>query len=99
MRLRSLRYTKLIYLIISGCTVIQSGALTLCSQASLLAHSRTDSKRPRSLSLLSTAQLLCLLNPAPWVLNQELELHWTAKVSDRDVGLTEKEMISGKKHL
>lgn len=75
------------YLYISGCTVIQSGLLTLCLQASLLAHSRTSSDRPRSLSLLSTAQLLGLLSPAPWGLHQELELNWTAKVSNRHAGL------------
>lgn len=69
-----------------GWTVIQSGLLTLCLQASLLAHSRT-SDRPRSLSVLSTAQLLGLLSPAPWGLHQELELDWTAKVSNRHVRL------------
>lgn len=83
--------------VILGCTVIQAGKLPLCLQASLLAHSCIDSKRPRSLSLLSTAQLLCLLNPAPWVLNKELELDWTAKVKYRHVGLREKEMILGGK--
>uniref|UniRef100_A0A8D3DYT0 Leucine rich repeat containing 9 n=1 Tax=Scophthalmus maximus TaxID=52904 RepID=A0A8D3DYT0_SCOMX len=55
--------------------------LTLCSQASLLAHSRTNSNRPRSLSLLSTAQLLCLHNPAPWGLSRELEPDWMAKIT------------------
>lgn len=80
-----------IYLYISGCTVIQSDLLTLCSQASLLAHSRTSGDRPRSLSLLSTAQLLCLLSPAPWGLNRELEVDWTAKVSYTHVGFSIKE--------
>nr|XP_033499540.1 leucine-rich repeat-containing protein 9 [Epinephelus lanceolatus] len=51
------------------------------NQASLLAHSCTTSERPRSLSLLSTAQLLCLLSPAPWGLDQELKLDWTAQIS------------------
>ncbi|XP_071353639.1 leucine-rich repeat-containing protein 9 isoform X2 [Trachinotus anak] len=51
------------------------------NQTSLLAHSRTNSDRPRSLSLLSTAQLLCLLNPAPWGLSQELDPDWTAKIT------------------
>uniref|UniRef100_A0A3Q3QI70 Leucine rich repeat containing 9 n=1 Tax=Monopterus albus TaxID=43700 RepID=A0A3Q3QI70_MONAL len=50
-------------------------------QASLLAHSRTNSDRPRSLSLLSTAQLLYLLCPAPWGLTQELVPDWTAKIT------------------
>ncbi|KAF0044372.1 hypothetical protein F2P81_003530 [Scophthalmus maximus] len=49
--------------------------------ASLLAHSRTNSNRPRSLSLLSTAQLLCLHNPAPWGLSRELEPDWMAKIT------------------
>ncbi|AWP16505.1 putative leucine-rich repeat-containing protein 9-like [Scophthalmus maximus] len=51
------------------------------NQASLLAHSRTNSNRPRSLSLLSTAQLLCLHNPAPWGLSRELEPDWMAKIT------------------
>ncbi|XP_039994007.1 leucine-rich repeat-containing protein 9 isoform X3 [Xiphias gladius] len=51
------------------------------NQASLLAHSRKNSDRPRSLSLLSTPQLLCLLNPAPWGLSQELEPDWTTKIT------------------
>jgi len=65
----------------TGFTVIQSDLLTLCLQASLLALSRTSGDRPRSLSLLSTAQLLCSLSPAPSGLNRELEPDWTAKVS------------------
>ncbi|XP_059209989.1 leucine-rich repeat-containing protein 9 isoform X3 [Centropristis striata] len=51
------------------------------NQASLLSHSRTNSGRPRSLSLLSTAQLLCRLSPAPWGLHRELEPDWTAKIT------------------
>ncbi|XP_056283145.1 leucine-rich repeat-containing protein 9 isoform X3 [Pseudoliparis swirei] len=51
------------------------------NQASLLVHSSTDSDRPRSLSLLSTAQHLCPLSPAPWGLARELELDWTAKIT------------------
>ncbi|KAG7511180.1 leucine-rich repeat-containing 9 isoform X1 [Solea senegalensis] len=50
-------------------------------QASLLAHSRTSDSRPRSLRLLSTAQLLHLLDPAPWGLRRELEPDWTAKIT------------------
>uniref|UniRef100_A0A8C4GVW8 Leucine rich repeat containing 9 n=1 Tax=Dicentrarchus labrax TaxID=13489 RepID=A0A8C4GVW8_DICLA len=64
---------------------LQMAAGSKINQASLLAHSRTDSDRPRSLSLLSTARLLCLLSPAPWGLNRELELDWTAMVSYRHV--------------
>uniref|UniRef100_A0A8C2ZFG9 Leucine rich repeat containing 9 n=1 Tax=Cyclopterus lumpus TaxID=8103 RepID=A0A8C2ZFG9_CYCLU len=51
------------------------------NQASLLVHSSTNSDRPRSLSLLSTAQHLCPLSPAPWGLTRELELDWTAKIT------------------
>ncbi|XP_075964574.1 leucine-rich repeat-containing protein 9 [Anarhichas minor] len=51
------------------------------NQASLLAHSSTNRDRPRSLSLLSTAQLLCPLSPAPRGLTRELELDWTAKIT------------------
>ncbi|KAM8915276.1 leucine-rich repeat-containing protein 9 isoform 2-T2 [Spinachia spinachia] len=51
------------------------------NQASLLAHSSTNSCRPRSLSLLSTAQLLCPLSPAPLSLSQELELDWAAQIT------------------
>uniref|UniRef100_A0A8B9JUF2 Leucine-rich repeat-containing protein 9-like n=1 Tax=Astyanax mexicanus TaxID=7994 RepID=A0A8B9JUF2_ASTMX len=36
------------------------------TQASLVAHSRVDSDRPRCLSLLTTAQLLTHLWPSPW---------------------------------
>lgn len=81
-----------------GCAVIQSDLLTLCSQASLLAHSHTNSDRPRSLSLLSTAQLLCHLSPAPWGLDRELEVDWTAQVSNGHVGLSEKKWFL-KMHL
>ncbi|XP_035529277.1 leucine-rich repeat-containing protein 9 [Morone saxatilis] len=60
---------------------LQMAAGSKINQASLLAHSRTDSDRPRSLSLLSTARLLCLLSTAPWGLNRELELDWTAMIT------------------
>ncbi|XP_026195346.1 leucine-rich repeat-containing protein 9 isoform X2 [Anabas testudineus] len=60
---------------------VQMAAGSKINQASLLAHSRTNSDHPRSLSLLSTAQLLCLLSPAPWVLNQALEPDWPAKIT------------------
>uniref|UniRef100_A0A3Q3J496 Leucine rich repeat containing 9 n=1 Tax=Monopterus albus TaxID=43700 RepID=A0A3Q3J496_MONAL len=60
---------------------VQMAAGSKINQASLLAHSRTNSDRPRSLSLLSTAQLLYLLCPAPWGLTQELVPDWTAKIT------------------
>ncbi|XP_008282448.1 leucine-rich repeat-containing protein 9 [Stegastes partitus] len=60
---------------------VQMAAGSKINQASLLAHSRTNEDRPRSLSLLSTAQLLCRLSPAPWGLGRELEPDWTAKIT------------------
>ncbi|XP_014829345.1 PREDICTED: leucine-rich repeat-containing protein 9-like [Poecilia mexicana] len=51
------------------------------SQAALLAQSRTNSERPRSLSLLSTAQLISSLGPAPWGPGRELESDWMAKIT------------------
>lgn len=53
-------------------------------QASLLAHSRTGAGRPHCLSLLSTAQLLCLLSPPPWGLIQDLEPDWASKVRNKN---------------
>uniref|UniRef100_A0A3Q2T1F8 Leucine rich repeat containing 9 n=1 Tax=Fundulus heteroclitus TaxID=8078 RepID=A0A3Q2T1F8_FUNHE len=50
-------------------------------KATLLAHSRTISERPRSLSLLSTAQLLHRLFPAAWGPGRELEPDWTTKIT------------------
>ncbi|XP_044230328.1 leucine-rich repeat-containing protein 9 isoform X3 [Thunnus albacares] len=60
---------------------VQMAAGSKINQTSLLAHSRTNSERPRSLSLLSTAHLLCLLSPAPWSLSRDLEPDWTAKIT------------------
>ncbi|XP_054470363.1 leucine-rich repeat-containing protein 9 [Anoplopoma fimbria] len=60
---------------------VQMAAGSKINQASLLVQSRTNSDRPRSLSLLSTAQLLCPLSPAPQGLTRELELDWTAKIT------------------
>ncbi|XP_029982636.1 leucine-rich repeat-containing protein 9-like isoform X2 [Sphaeramia orbicularis] len=59
----------------------QLAAESQINQACVLAHSRTNSERPRSLSLLSTAQLLCLLTQETWSLSQELESDWAAKVT------------------
>ncbi|KAM6961269.1 leucine-rich repeat-containing protein 9 [Aplochiton taeniatus] len=58
---------------------IQQAAGSRINQASLLAHSRTERERPRSLSLLSAAKLLTRLNPSPW--QQDLEPGWTAKIT------------------
>ncbi|XP_068195211.1 leucine-rich repeat-containing protein 9 [Antennarius striatus] len=60
---------------------VQMVARAMINQACLLTHSRTNSHRPRNLSLLSGAQLLCNLSPAPWSLNKELESDWTAKIT------------------
>lgn len=66
---------------ISECCIIH---LFLSLQTSLLAHSRTSSGRPHCLSLLSTAQLLCLLSPPPWRLIQDPEPNWAAKVRNKN---------------
>ncbi|KAJ8341293.1 hypothetical protein SKAU_G00335840 [Synaphobranchus kaupii] len=60
---------------------VQIAADSRINQAALLAHSRTDPDRPRSLSLLSAAQLLTQLSPNPWDLNTELEPGWTSKIT------------------
>ncbi|KAM3594085.1 uncharacterized protein V6R79_001921 [Siganus canaliculatus] len=61
---------------------VQKTAGSRINQASLLAHSCTNSERPRSLSLLSTAQLLCPVTPAPWSdHNRDLEPDWTTKIT------------------
>ncbi|KAK7148433.1 hypothetical protein R3I93_012688 [Phoxinus phoxinus] len=62
-------------------TAVQVVARSRINQASLVSHSRTDSERPRSLSLLSTAHLLTQINPSPWKLSQELESGWTSKIT------------------
>ncbi|TNM95424.1 hypothetical protein fugu_016507 [Takifugu bimaculatus] len=63
---------------------VQMVAGSKINQASLLSHSRTNSERPHRLSLLPTAQLLCLLNPPPWGLTQDLEPDWAAKITTLD---------------
>ncbi|XP_056151358.1 leucine-rich repeat-containing protein 9 [Lampris incognitus] len=60
---------------------LQMAAGSRITQASLLAHSRTDSERPRSLSLLSAAQLLCQLSSTHWDLSRDPESGWTAKIT------------------
>ncbi|MBN3307733.1 LRRC9 protein, partial [Amia calva] len=60
---------------------VQITAGSRISQASLLAHSRTDPARPRCLSLLSAAQLLTCLNPSPWDSPAEPEPGWTSKIT------------------
>ncbi|XP_068436972.1 leucine-rich repeat-containing protein 9 isoform X2 [Clinocottus analis] len=60
---------------------VRMAAGSKINQASLLAHSSTNSDRPRSLSLLSTAQLLCPLSPVTCGLSRELELDWTTKIT------------------
>uniref|UniRef100_H3C5I0 Leucine rich repeat containing 9 n=1 Tax=Tetraodon nigroviridis TaxID=99883 RepID=H3C5I0_TETNG len=60
---------------------VQVVAGSKMTQACLLAHARSSAGRPRCLSLLSTAQLLCLLGPPPWGLSQDLEPDWAAKIT------------------
>uniref|UniRef100_A0A674DX66 Leucine rich repeat containing 9 n=1 Tax=Salmo trutta TaxID=8032 RepID=A0A674DX66_SALTR len=60
---------------------VQMAAGSRINQASLLAHSRTNSERPRSLSLLSAAQLLDQLSPSPWDITGDLEQGWTTKIT------------------
>uniref|UniRef100_A0A3P8Y1B0 Leucine rich repeat containing 9 n=1 Tax=Esox lucius TaxID=8010 RepID=A0A3P8Y1B0_ESOLU len=60
---------------------VKMAAGSKITQASLLAHSRTDSERPRCLSLLSAAQLLDQLSPSPWNLTGDLEPGWTTKIT------------------
>ncbi|XP_041928695.1 leucine-rich repeat-containing protein 9 [Alosa sapidissima] len=51
------------------------------NQACLLAHARTDAERPRSLSLLSAAQLLTHLKPSPFDPRYDLQPGWTSKIT------------------
>uniref|UniRef100_A0A8C5DWW1 Leucine rich repeat containing 9 n=1 Tax=Gouania willdenowi TaxID=441366 RepID=A0A8C5DWW1_GOUWI len=54
------------------------------NQVSLLVHGRTDVERPRCLSLMSTAQLLHCVSPAPWSLGEELEPDWSITTLNLD---------------
>ncbi|XP_053476171.1 leucine-rich repeat-containing protein 9 isoform X2 [Ictalurus furcatus] len=47
----------------------------------LLSHSRTDADCPRSLSLLTAAQLTTHLKPSPWKHTTDLEPGWSAKIT------------------
>ncbi|XP_015205713.2 leucine-rich repeat-containing protein 9 isoform X1 [Lepisosteus oculatus] len=60
---------------------VQMAAGCRINQAALLAHSRTDSARPRRLSLLSAAQLSTQLSPSPWDPSGELEPGWTSRIT------------------
>ncbi|KAL0969049.1 hypothetical protein UPYG_G00222010 [Umbra pygmaea] len=66
------------------------------TQAALLAHSRTDSEPPRSLSLLSTAQLLDLFSPSPWNLTGDLEPGWMSKITALNL---DSQRLSGLRNL
>uniref|UniRef100_A0A8C4ZDB9 Leucine rich repeat containing 9 n=1 Tax=Gadus morhua TaxID=8049 RepID=A0A8C4ZDB9_GADMO len=59
----------------------QTTASSRITQASLLTHSGTACECPRSLSLLSTAQLLVQLSPAPWPPHATPEPGWTAMIT------------------
>ncbi|XP_042565653.1 leucine-rich repeat-containing protein 9 [Clupea harengus] len=61
------------------------------NQACLVAHSRTEAERPRSLSLLSAAQLLTHLKPSPFDLRSDPAPGWTSKITSLNLdgqGLT-----------
>nr|XP_043908558.1 leucine-rich repeat-containing protein 9-like [Solea senegalensis] len=60
---------------------VDMAAWSKMNQASLLAHSRIDGDRPRSLCMLSTAQLLLLISPAPWGYSHELQPDWASKIT------------------
>ncbi|XP_073775247.1 leucine-rich repeat-containing protein 9 isoform X2 [Danio rerio] len=60
---------------------VQVATRSRINQASLMSHSRTDSERPRSLSLLSSAHLLTQISSSPWKHSQELESGWTSKIT------------------
>ncbi|KAJ8411732.1 hypothetical protein AAFF_G00153700 [Aldrovandia affinis] len=60
---------------------VQIASDSRMNQAALLAHSRTDAERPRSLSLLSAAQLLTQLSPNPWNLTADPEPGWTSMIT------------------
>ncbi|XP_063080259.1 leucine-rich repeat-containing protein 9 [Engraulis encrasicolus] len=51
------------------------------NQACLVANSRTDVERPRSLSLLSGAQLLTHLKPSPFDSHADLPPGWISKIT------------------
>uniref|UniRef100_A0A8B9JS32 Leucine-rich repeat-containing protein 9-like n=1 Tax=Astyanax mexicanus TaxID=7994 RepID=A0A8B9JS32_ASTMX len=59
----------------------QMATVSKINEASLVAHSRVDSDRPRCLSLLTTAQLLTHLWPSPWTHTAEPEPGWTNKIT------------------
>ncbi|CAL8300363.1 unnamed protein product [Boreogadus saida] len=59
----------------------QTTASSRITQASLLTHSGTACECPRSLSLLSTAQLLVQLSPSPWPPHATPEPGWTAMIT------------------
>uniref|UniRef100_A0A3Q3WLU9 Uncharacterized protein n=1 Tax=Mola mola TaxID=94237 RepID=A0A3Q3WLU9_MOLML len=81
-------------------SAVKMAASSKMNQASILAHSRTNSDRPRRLSLLSTAQLLSLLNPITALnldnqrisrlinLNKLVNLRW-GSFNDNDISKVE----------
>uniref|UniRef100_A0A1A8V608 Leucine rich repeat containing 9 n=1 Tax=Nothobranchius furzeri TaxID=105023 RepID=A0A1A8V608_NOTFU len=60
---------------------VQMAAASKINQTMLMACSHTSSKRPRSFSLLLTAQLLSGLRSASWGSGGELEPDWAAKIT------------------
>uniref|UniRef100_A0A8C2F6D9 Leucine rich repeat containing 9 n=1 Tax=Cyprinus carpio TaxID=7962 RepID=A0A8C2F6D9_CYPCA len=81
-RLKSLTYLDDVFVMEEeAAAAVQVAARSRINQASLMTHSRTDSERPRSLSLLSSAHLLTQISPSPWKHSQELESGWTTKIT------------------
>ncbi|KAL4656332.1 leucine-rich repeat-containing protein 9-like [Arapaima gigas] len=62
-------------------TAMQMATGSRINQASLRAHSWTETERPRSLSLLPVAQLLTQSRPNPWDLSSGPEPGWTLKIT------------------
>ncbi|XP_077393916.1 leucine-rich repeat-containing protein 9 isoform X3 [Festucalex cinctus] len=69
---------------------------TLISQEILIAYSHTISEHPRSLSLVSTTQLLSELMPPPRDLNPDLQPDWASKITSLNL---DKQKISQMSHL
>ncbi|XP_052769048.1 leucine-rich repeat-containing protein 9-like isoform X3 [Mya arenaria] len=88
LRLRIIGRLKLLNLL-NGATVTESessAALRIAagsriSQVSLLTFSRTDQSRPRSLSLLSTAQVLCTTSRHKPEKLSDHDTHWYSKIT------------------
>ncbi|XP_057715236.1 leucine-rich repeat-containing protein 9 isoform X3 [Corythoichthys intestinalis] len=54
---------------------------TVINEEILMAHSHTNKERPRSLSLVSTTELLSQINPQVMDLSQDLQPDWNEKIT------------------